>query len=1072
MKMSLKKITAVAAATATAFAAMIPSAYAGYFDVPDETILNPKTSRLSVPYDAGVSYAMPQFKTLIGQDLNDFSDLCPVAGYGAITRSVELGSQSEALPQRFDMRSEGLITSVKNQASNGTCWAFASAASAETSLLKYIPSIDLSEWHTAYYPYTGEDQIDIEYDTLEEYMDYGGTAYVVANLWAQWKGPIDENKMPYDDFTFFDDADRVEEYKNAADYHLENAYLFDFEEDGSNREYINSLIKQFIYSGHAVDVSYSTDGYSYSTNAARSYKEPKYANHSVTIAGWDDNYTASNFDGSTGAWLVRNSWDTGFGDAGYFWISYEDTSLSELAVFELAASDNYTTNYQHDSFVPTQSMSADDNEEINQPSYMANVFTAENDEQIEAVATYINYPGTEYEITVYTGITDMTDPTSGTPSAVTSGVSELTGYITIELDNDIIVEAGESFAVSVKMYCEDSKFVIPLETSMLLEDPQDGTLYDLSSYTTYEKINTYTGENESFYSENGSDWTDVTEKNYEYTEEEKNELVEAVIAENEDMTQEQIDAYRALFEGKNMSVIMGNISLKAFANPVNTVDFSHDSGNVPLNEAVELSVKDGSDIYYSINGGDEILYTEPIAVTETMEITATADGEIYTTKTYTPAKAEISSIGYYSSALYMDNKDIIYAERVDESTFNIYLSGAESSLRLHFVSAADITRNGTAVVKNCFGASIAVDNGVTTLTYELSQENCLDNTVTLNIYRGYVNIDVETETVLFDGIDTLTASDGHEFTNGESVSAYAGQTLTAVAGDTVTEIIVPERAVLPELEVDYLNETLNFLPNEIAEFTEYAIGESPAEEDYISAEARCIDGQNITSGMIMNKAFRIIPGETVTLRVAPGNGKFGSEAVTFEIPGAGVAPTESAEYSCTERTYHLEYSDILEYGIAAESITEEELAVMAANFGYDTEEYAALMTERYALSSREELLYVLGAEWDAIFELTASPQESTYIAVRYYSTDNEFASAVSFSELIYVAKGDFDFNGTIDAIDASLVLTYYAQKSTGKNPVITDKEFEAGDYDCDGNINSLDASEILTYYAEKATSGL
>ena len=92
---------------------------------------------------------------------------------------------------------------------------------------------------------------------------------------------------------------------------------------------------------------------------------PNYANHAVTVIGWDDNYPKENFiegsvrmvmgDGKTvtidkqptanGAWLVKNSWgsaESEFPDrqnaewgivengvhTGYFWLSYYDKSLA------------------------------------------------------------------------------------------------------------------------------------------------------------------------------------------------------------------------------------------------------------------------------------------------------------------------------------------------------------------------------------------------------------------------------------------------------------------------------------------------------------------------------------------------------------------------------------------------------------------------------------------------------------------------------------------------------------------------------------------------------------------------
>lgn len=1076
MKIYLKKIaSASAAAVMTAFGSL-SYIHAGSFDAPAEAaemnIGNVDFTRENV----GVSFDIPEFKSIIGQEIEDFSDLTPVAGYGAIDSNVSIAENETGLPAKFDMRDAGTANPVKSQGAFGTCWTFSAAASAETRLLKYIPDIDLSEMHTAYFSYDDD-------SSLTNLLNAGGNIHIVTNLWAQWKGPVFDDKMPYDAIMISQNKERIKQFADASDFHLENAYLFDYDKDGSNREAVNSLVKQFVFSGSAVDISFyanSSAAYNEETYASYSSMKPIQANHSVAIVGWDDDYSASNFnsfenpkDGTVsspeydGAWLVKNSWGSRYGDDGYMWISYEDTSLCEFAVFDLAEKEKYSTNYQHDSFVPSQLMSADNDLSVNKPSYMANIFTAESTEQIEAISTYINNPGTEYEITIYSDLSDPSDPSSGTLSSVTEGVSDLTGYMTLELDEDVTVEAGDLFSVVVKLYCEDSKYVIPLETCLFLDNSKTGTPgRTVIGGNLYETICENTGADESFYSENGSDWTDVRESDYVYSEEDKNEVLEFLIAEEEDiLTEEEIEKYRNIFAESDLIVTMGNISLKAFGNPVDTVDFSHMSGNVPADEPVSLSVKNGADIYYSVNGGVEILYTEPIAVTEDMKISATVDHAHYTVREYTPAKAEFISIGYKSNET-VGNMN--YAQRESTDNYNIYLYGNESSIQLYPMSAADIYMNGELIPRSRFTDEIKIDYGLNIIEFELEQENRSDNTVTLNIWRNIVSFDLYDETVLFEQNVTLTAPDGTIIPYAGSVSEYIGQTLTANDGETAVEVKVPERAVVPELEIDYQNETLNFLPNDTAEFTQYSIKENPSDSDYISAEKRLIDGQNITSGMVMNKAFRIIPGETVTIRIAPGNGMFGSEPITYEIPQAGVAPSEKPRYIPENGIYKLEYSDTLEYGVLYESMTEEELAVLADNFGYDTETYAAFMMKRWGASSQSELLALMGAEWDTVFELEASGEQK--LAVRYYAVDEGFASAAYIAEISdLLMKGDVNFDGYVNAVDASWVLTFYAQQSTGQNPIINEEQSCVGDWNGDGTINAVDASGILTYYALKAT---
>ena len=48
--------------------------------------------------------------------------------------------------------------------------------------------------------------------------------------------------------------------------------------------------------------------------------------HAIVVAGYDDHLVIKNQPGgpqTTGAFLIRNSWGTGWGDHGYGWLPYD-----------------------------------------------------------------------------------------------------------------------------------------------------------------------------------------------------------------------------------------------------------------------------------------------------------------------------------------------------------------------------------------------------------------------------------------------------------------------------------------------------------------------------------------------------------------------------------------------------------------------------------------------------------------------------------------------------------------------------------------------------------------------------
>ena len=180
--------------------------------------------------------------------------------------------------------------------------------------------------------------------------------------------------------------------------------------------------------------------------------------HEIVIVGWDDDYSAANFlsmpvndDGEAlnGAWLCRNTWGRGWGDGGYFWLSYYDAGLCAKGVAVVLDASRWGAGmnlYQYDGSYTLWSR-----EKLSSGTVtIANVYTAGDNsgaELLRAVGTYSAAPGTAYTAAVYVGLTDPADPASGYPAASASGVFPYAGYHSIRLEKQPLLDKGTVFSV-------------------------------------------------------------------------------------------------------------------------------------------------------------------------------------------------------------------------------------------------------------------------------------------------------------------------------------------------------------------------------------------------------------------------------------------------------------------------------------------------------------------------------------------------------------------------------------------------------------------------------------------------
>ena len=376
----------------------------------------------------------------------------------------EINDTSVVIESRYDMREYGFLTEVKDQKNEGNCWAFAAIAALESCILKANgTAYDLSEQNLKNLMAMFSDYGDRTSGT-----NSGGNPFMSIGYFASWLGPVYDVEDPY--------SSNALSLLYDALTHIQNVLFIKRTSYTDNDNLKEAIMK---YGPVVADIYYSDE---YLKDV--SYYVPnlnKNTNHAITIVGWDDNYPKDKFKNTPpgdGAFIVRNSWGQDWGENGYFYISYYDTSLLKfdyprLYTFVLNDTNRYEKNYQHEFQITNWGV-------LNaNPIYIGNSFMGEDDELLSAVSTYFG-DESEYNIQIYVN-GDLRHSQEGNVSA---------GYFTIPLTKSIPIKREDIFDIIFEI------------TS--LNSPNPALYY--SGYVRNPRIN-QTGV--SFYSIDGEIWYDA-----------------------------------------------------------------------------------------------------------------------------------------------------------------------------------------------------------------------------------------------------------------------------------------------------------------------------------------------------------------------------------------------------------------------------------------------------------------------------------------------------------------------------------------------------------------------------------
>ncbi len=336
-------------------------------------------------------------------------------------------------PAVYDLRSLGSVSSVKNQGTCGSCWVFATAGSLE------------SNWLTL-----GESEKNISENNMKECHRFdwspceGGNSSMATSYLSLNQGPVLETSDPYSE----EEENSCVSSLTPLNYVYEAHYLPN----------TMSVIKQAITDHGALFTSlYMNESSSYynSSNYTYYYYGSANPNHAVTLAGWDDTKVTA---GGTGAWIIKNSWDSSWGDNGYFYVSYNDTKInSEVTVW--TKKEDYTTDkkiYAYDEIGAVGGVGYSDGTD-----YSATKFTATGNQKITRIASWIPDNGATVSFWIYSGF-DGTN-FSGLLGSLVDQTATYAGYYTFDLASPVSISGGSDFYVKAKFDIPSTNYPIPAE---------------------------------------------------------------------------------------------------------------------------------------------------------------------------------------------------------------------------------------------------------------------------------------------------------------------------------------------------------------------------------------------------------------------------------------------------------------------------------------------------------------------------------------------------------------------------------------------------------------------------------